>query len=43
MHKIETTMDQIRNKFGKNAITYGATMGKEIFGSHDFDGEAEIK
>lgn len=43
VHKIETTMDQIRNKFGKNAITYGATMGKEIFGSHDFDGEAEIK
>jgi DNA polymerase-4 len=33
--KLESAMDQIRSKFGKDAISFGSTVGKDIFGTHE--------
>lgn len=35
--KLESAMDQIRGKFGRNAISFGSTVNKDIFGTHESD------
>jgi DNA polymerase-4 len=37
--KLESAMDQIRSKFGRDAISFGSTVKKDIFGSHESDDE----
>lgn len=35
--KLESAMDLIRSKFGRDAVSFGATVNKDIFGTHESD------